>query len=200
MNNILSLDYQIFELINGAQQPVLNYLMAYISKTLPWLPLFLFLFYLLFKHYSLKAFLSLFVATALLITIVDKSANWTKHNSKRPRPCSDSSFFEGKVNFVDANFKTVVKSCGTQFGFFSGHAANTSAGAVFFFLLLYKKSKSNWWHLIWLWPLLSAYSRVYLGVHYPLDVLVGLFFGSSVAFLLYKLLHTKLFNLTQIKA
>ncbi|MAO11511.1 MAG: hypothetical protein CMC07_11725 [Flavobacteriaceae bacterium] len=79
----------------------------------------------------------------------------------------------------------VAVRCG-RYGYFSAHAASSMAAAVFLSLLLKK-----WYHylpfLLLFWAAVVAYSRIYLGVHYPLDIVTGMFFGALIGFLFYKL-------------
>jgi undecaprenyl-diphosphatase len=79
-----------------------------------------------------------------------------------------------------------VEGCGGRYGFASSHASNAFGLTTFLFLLLRKTHNQVW--ILFIWAGLSAYSRIYLGVHYPGDILVGAFIGVTAAFLIYYLL------------
>jgi undecaprenyl-diphosphatase len=91
------------------------------------------------------------------------------------RPCNDTSINE---------IIRVVKGS-NSYSFFSGHAANTSAVALFLFLNFRKKYK--YFGLIFIWPMIFAYSRIYLGLHFPIDILTGYFFGTTFGLLMFKI-------------
>ncbi|MGB5363970.1 MAG: phosphatase PAP2 family protein, partial [Aureibaculum sp.] len=81
----------------------------------------------------------------------------------------------------------VKSSCGGKFGYFSGHASNSMAVAVFAGLLLRNKYKYLAFLLLF-WAALMAYSRIYIGVHFPLDVISGMIFGAFSGWLYYKII------------
>ena len=82
--------------------------------------------------------------------------------------------------------RIVREGCGGPYGFFSGHASNAMAVAIFVGLMLKDKFKYAIYLLV-IWAMVMGYSRIYVGVHYPLDVFCGLIFGSFSGFLFYKL-------------
>ncbi len=112
------------------------------------------------------------ITIALLITVTDQLANFFKYGVQRFTPCHDIE--------VNQLMRLVKSYCGGKFGYFSAHAASSFAVATFFSLLFKTKVKYIGFLLV-LWALLVAYSRIYIGVHFPLDVLsgagVGVFFG-----------------------
>lgn len=135
------------------------------------------LFTLLYKKFGLKALLILIVVTALMITFTDQMTNVFKRGFERPRPCGETDLFD-KMRFIAIR-------CG-KFGFFSGHASNSMAVAIFGGLLLRPYFKNLIYLLVSI-SLIVAYSRIYLGVHYPLDIFCGLIFGSISGFVFHKL-------------
>jgi undecaprenyl-diphosphatase len=112
---------------------------------------------------------------AVLVTFTDQTTNLIKNAVQRLRPCNNEAIM-GTIR--------IVKSSET-FSFFSGHATNSMAVATFLFLLF--KSKFKYLGFLFLWPLVFAYSRIYLGLHYPLDIISGYIFGAFSGFLFYKL-------------
>lgn len=132
------------------------------------IPLYALLLYLVFRQFGLKGTLILIVAVALMITASDQLANLFKYGIQRPRPC--------RLEALQSQMRFVAEGCG-RFGFFSAHAASSMALAVFLGLSLRK-----YYHylpfILLFWAVIIAYSRIYLGVHYPLDILTGMFFGS----------------------
>lgn len=143
------------------------------TQTRVWLPLFLLLLYLSVRTYRLKALL-LILTLILTITIADQSANLAKSSVQRLRPSHDPHLLE-KVHVVN-DYR------GGQYGFYSSHAANTMAIAIFLILLL--KNRYRWIAAVMIpWALFMAYTRLYLGVHYPGDLLAGMVAGGVTGWL-----------------
>jgi len=152
------------------------------------IPLYLLLLFFTYKYYGLKKTILVIVFIALLITVSDQTSNLFKYGFKRLRPCHDENI---------AHLVRLVKaSCGGKYGYFSAHAANSMAVAVFFGLL-FKKQLKYLLPILILWALVVSYSRIYIGVHFPLDILTGMFFGSVYGLIFYYLLKivlNKYFN------
>jgi undecaprenyl-diphosphatase len=142
------------------------------------IPLYFVLLYFTYKQFGLKKTVIVILFVALLITVSDQTSNLFKFGWKRLRPCHD----ENISNLI----RLVKENCGGLYSFFSAHAANAMAIAMFFSLILIKKIKIIVPILI-IWAYLVAYSRIYIGVHYPLDVVTGMFFGVLYGILCYKL-------------
>jgi undecaprenyl-diphosphatase len=107
------------------------------------------------------------LAIALLITFTDQVTNLFKHGFKRLRPCH-----EGELTNI---MRQVKPHCGGYYGYFSGHASNSFAISTFFVVLF--SSQFKMLRLLFIVASLVAYSRIYIGVHYPLDIISGAFFG-----------------------
>ena len=184
LNTLNTWDTDLFLILNGAHNSFWDFIMYWASDKFIWIPVYaLFLFILWRKYYSKIWIVMLFAA--LLIFLSDQiSVHLFKDVFQRLRPCNDPAL-EGMVHLVNGK-------CGGSFGFYSSHASNIFAIAVFVISLLGKK---NPWMLllILIWAGLIAYSRIYLGVHYPGDVvagaMVGSFFGWMVARFLQNLLR-----------
>jgi undecaprenyl-diphosphatase len=181
IEKLLSLDERLFVFLNGLGSENFDGLWLLITKQAYWTPFFLLLLYFVYKKIGGKqtVFLVLFVAVLILFT--DQITNLFKYSFQRLRPC----------NNPDINSFIRIVRTSSSFSFFSGHAATT---AVATFLYLNFKREYKYLGLLFLWPLVFSYSRIYLGLHYPLDILTGYFFGALFGFLFFKLYQT-----TQIK-
>jgi undecaprenyl-diphosphatase len=123
----------------------------------------------------LEKFGNSFLFLAVLITFTDQITNLFKYSFERLRPCNDTD--------VNGIARIVIHR--DSFSFFSGHASNSMATTTFIFLLLRKHYKFTF--LLFLFPLIFAFSRIYLGLHFPSDILVGYLFGATFGFGFYKL-------------
>jgi undecaprenyl-diphosphatase len=174
LEKILALDTQLFIYLNSLGSETYDGLWLIITKQFNWIPLFLLLFYLIYKKLGVKQTLFLLLFVAFLVTTTDQITNLFKYTFQRLRPC----------NNPEINTFIRVVQVRTSFSFFSGHAANTMAVATFLYLIFKKQFK--YFGLLFLWPLIFAYSRIYLGLHYPLDILSGYLCGLITGFLMYK--------------
>lgn len=155
-------DQELFKLLNGAHNGPLDFIMPWISNKYIWIPLYAFLLYGFIKH-SRYPWWQVMLSIAILITLSDQIASGIlKPNVARLRPCYEPAL-EGMVH--------LLKGCGGSYGFASSHASNSFAVAFLSLFLL--RPKWSWVKWLILWASIIAYSRVYLGVHYPGDVLVG---------------------------
>ncbi|WP_339708992.1 phosphatase PAP2 family protein [uncultured Kriegella sp.] len=131
-----------------------------------------------YKFYGFKKTILVLVTMAILILTTDQLANFFKYGVQRLRPCHDPE--------LNSLMRLVKESCGGKFGYFSAHAANSFAVAFFFTFLL--KSKLRYIGIfLMLWAFIVAYSRIYIGVHFPLDVLTGIGIGLILSWLFSKL-------------
>ena len=139
------------------------------------------------KKYGAKNGTIILIAVGLMITCSDQICNLFKYGIERLRPCHDE--------YVKNLIRNVKPSCGGRYGFFSAHASNSAAIAVFFGLVL-KKYYKHLFTILIIWAIIVSYSRVYLAVHYPLDILCGFISGSIIAYIIYLcVFRTKLIKL-----
>jgi undecaprenyl-diphosphatase len=124
----------------------------------------------LYRNYG-KLTLKFFPVILVMITLTDQLSTLMKNTTERLRPCHEPAL-DGLVHLVN-------NKCGGQFGFVSSHAANTVALAFFIIMMLPRGYKNLRLELI-AFALINIYSRVYLGAHYPLDVLCGAFLGYLI--------------------
>ncbi len=174
LEKVISLDKELLVFLNGLGSSTFDNLWLIITKQINWTPFFLLIFFLLYKKIGLKNFLIAVVFIALLILVCDQSANLFKDTVQRLRPCNDPEI-KDYIRVYEPR---------SSFSFFSGHAANSMATTVFVFLLLRRFYKHT--YLLFLFPLIFAYSRIYLGLHFPIDILTGYFFGATFGILFYK--------------
>ena len=187
LDKLEALDIQLFVFLNGLGSETFDGLWLFITKQVNWTPLFLLLLYIIYKKVGAKQTLFLLLFVAVLIAFTDQTTNLVKNTFQRLRPC----------NNTDINSLIRVVQSRNSFSFFSGHAANSMAVATFLFLVL--RNKFPYFGLLFLWPLIFAYSRIYLGLHYPIDILTGYFCGFTFGFLTYKgyqILQKKYFPIT----
>lgn len=167
MARLIDLDKAIFGLLNGLGSPVLDPIMLGLSHKWLWIPLYGFIVYKLYRQYGQAIWIPL-LGIALLITFTDQmTSSFMKPFFERLRPCHDPDLIDTAITYG---------KCGGQFGFASSHAANTMGLASFLVITFHKSRLSI---LILFWALAVGYSRIYLGVHFPLDVLAGFGVGAT---------------------
>jgi undecaprenyl-diphosphatase len=174
LEKLLSLDTDLFVFLNSLGSEKYDGLWSFITKQSNWIPLFLLLLYVIFKKLGAKQTLYLLLFVAVLVTFTDQMTNVFKNGFQRLRPCNNPEI---------KSFIRIVQFRGS-FSFFSGHASNSMAVATLLYFTLRQYFKYFW--LLFLWPFIFAYSRIYLGLHYPLDILSGYLFGFTSGFLIYK--------------
>lgn len=178
MEELIQFDKQLLLAVNGSDSVFLDYVVLMLTNAKTWIPLYLGLFYVLVKTYGRNYREILFVMLAaglcvLLAGTVDDSI--VKPLVARWRPTHDPE--------IGALVDVVNGYRGGNYGFFSAHAANTFSIAIF--MSLHMRQRLLTIFLI-CWSLLNCYTRLYLGVHYPGDITVGLIWGGLVGFGVYK--------------
>jgi undecaprenyl-diphosphatase len=174
LEKIQEIDSDLLVYLNSLGSETFDPLWLIITKQLYWTPVFLLMFFIIYKKIGGKQTLYLLLFIAVLIAFTDQATNLAKNTFQRLRPC----------NNPDINTIIRIVQSRKSYSFFSGHAANTMAVATFLFFVL--KRHFKYLGFLFLWPLIFAYSRIYLGLHYPGDILTGYFFGAIFGFLMFK--------------
>lgn len=178
LEELLYLDKELFLYLNGMGTETWDGFWMFMTRTRNSAPLYALLLYLTYKNFGIKGTAVVLVAMALLITCTDQLSNFFKYGVGRLRPCHDPE--------VSGVMRLVKSYCGGKFGYFSAHAANSFGPATFFILLFHKKVGHVGW-ILFLWACIVAYSRIYIGVHFPLDVLTGMLVGTFYGWVFYRL-------------
>ena len=179
-DSLIEKDIELFLYLNNLGTLQWDGFWLFITDKYKAIPLYIVLLYITFKQFGFKKTILVLFFVIVLITISDQTSNLFKYGFKRLRPCHDESL----INLM----RLVKERCGGLYSYFSAHAANSMAIAAFFGLILKPTIKLKSIFLIF-WALLVAYSRIYIGVHFPLDVLTGIFFGilyGTLMFWLFK--------------
>jgi undecaprenyl-diphosphatase len=169
------LDQQLFLFLNSLNSPFCDQVMHAISGRVIWIPLYLAILIYLGIKYKRK-FIVILLFIILAATMADQFSVIIKNLVQRLRPCHEPAL-DGLVHLFKGE-------CGGQFSFVSSHATNSFDVALLSLLFIRKR----WFTIsIILWATVIGYSRIYLGVHYPADVICGSILGSLVGWFNYRL-------------
>lgn len=181
---ILAADRTAFLAVNGAHSEVADIWMGFLSEPLSWVPMYVLFLVLIKWRWGWRGLWLTVPVVALMIFCSDTgSVVLFKNTVQRLRPCHAPDL-QGLVHLVNDH-------CGGQYGFISSHAANHFALATFMIGMLRRRP---WWAVpaLLFWAGMVGYSRIYLGAHYPGDVLVGALYGSMIgglAYILFRNIH-----------
>jgi undecaprenyl-diphosphatase len=176
IDRLIEFDKEVLRFFNGLHASWLDPVMLVLTETVAWIPLYLFMMYVLVKEYRRETWIIL-LGFAVTILLADQiTASLMKPFFARLRPSQEPTVQEW-VHIVEGYR-------GGKFGFASSHAANTFGAATFFFLWL--RNIKRWVIWLFVWAAFMTYTRIYLGVHYPGDVLVGAVVGVVCGWVSFK--------------
>ena len=174
LDQLIELDRSLLLYLNNLGTPSWDGFWLVVTNKRTFIPLYLVLIYLIAKRFTVKEIVILVLTIAGMILFTDQVTNLFKFTFERLRPCAQ----EGVLEHIRQG------EC-WGYGFFSGHSSNSMATAIFTGLMLRPLYKNLIYFMI-VWSIVVAYSRIYLGLHYPLDILCGLTFGAVAGYLFYK--------------
>lgn len=176
IESILQWDQFVFQLVNqGLSNPIFDLILPPIRGRAIWIPLYLFFAYLLYKRFDKKGIFVFLLALMCAGSSDIISSHIIKPSIERPRPCH---------SFTNVQDITLRVRCGRGYSFTSSHATNHFAIAWFFVLVLGTKRAR---FLLLFWAGAISFAQVYVGVHYPLDVIVGTLLGTLIGILFGKI-------------
>lgn len=177
VERILIYERDLFFLLNGSDSPFLDRFMWLLSGKVVWLPLAVFILWVLLYKKNWRESVLILLGIVLVVTLCDQFASHVcKPVFARPRPTHHPDFMY--------QVKTVFDYRGGQYGFISSHAAN-AFGFATFMSLIFRYGLFSW--TVFLWATLMAYTRVYLGVHFVSDIIPGAMVGVLFGWLVYRL-------------
>lgn len=175
LDTLKELDQQIFFWVNNHRTYWMDYIAYYASNRFFWIPLYIFLIYLLVQVFQRQTWLVVLIIVLLIVCCDQVSASLIKPWVQRLRPCQDPAL---------KNFVQVIGDYTGIYGFISSHAANSFGLAMLLWLILRKNYRFI--YLLFFWALGVSYTRVYGGVHYPGDICIGALAGSLLAYIFYQ--------------
>lgn len=174
IDTLIELDKILFLKINSLHNAVSDNLMVFASNKYVWIPLYALFIYLIIKRFKFKSWI-IILAIVVSIALADRiTSGFFKPTFQRLRPCHNPE--------LQTFIHSPNNHCGGQYGFVSSHAANSVAFAVCVYLLFSYKRRKNIYLLIIPWAIWVSISRIFLGVHYPADILLGGFIGGICGF------------------
>jgi len=177
LNRILEWDRETFIYLNSLGIEDYDGFWSVATNISSWIPLFVLFFILILLKYPLKEAVLMSLSVVALAFFIVLATDFTKEFVSRLRPNNDT----------DINTLIRILRSPSNYSFFSGHAA--SSFSITTLVVLFLRKKLPWVWLFYLWPLIFSFSRIYIGVHYPTDIITGAAVGIGSAFLFYSMYH-----------
>ena len=174
LDRIKQIDTELLIFLNNLGNKSWDPIWVSITDKFTFLPLFILIIFFLFKKNGTKGLLVILLFISLLILFTDQFTNVVKDFTQRLRPC--------RLDELQGLLRDIDIRCG-KYGFFSAHAANSISVTIFIINCVDESVKKFLKPVLILWVMIFSYSRIYLGVHYPLDTIFGLSFGIFSGFL-----------------
>ena len=174
LDRIKQIDTELLIFLNNLGNKSWDPLWVSITDKFTFLPLFILIIFFLFKKNGTKGLLVILLFISVLILFTDQFTNVVKDFTQRLRPC--------RLDELQGLLRDIDIRCG-KYGFFSAHAANSISVTIFIINCVDESVKKFLKPVLILWVMIFSYSRIYLGVHYPLDTIFGLSFGVLSGFL-----------------
>ena len=180
--SIIEYDKQLLLYLHSQGNPFWDNFWLFITTPINWIPLFILIFYLGYQKFRIKKSLLIIVFTSLGAVSALGLVNLIKNSVQRLRPINDES--------INKAIRILIES--TDFSFVSGHSAVSFTIAFISYWLLKRYYKFMW--LVFLFPFLFAYSRIYLAAHFPIDITFGMLLGYVLAIIFYNLMKKFVFK------
>ena len=174
LDRIKQIDTDLLIFLNNLGNKSWDPIWISITDKFTFLPLFVLIIFYLFKKNGIKGLLVILLFISALIIFTDQFTNVVKDFTQRLRPC--------RLNDLKGLLRDIDITCG-KYGFFSAHAANSISVTIFIINCVDEYVKKFLKPVLIFWVIIFSYSRIYLGVHYPLDTIFGLSFGIFSGFL-----------------
>ncbi|MEM1340608.1 MAG: phosphatase PAP2 family protein [Bacteroidota bacterium] len=177
LEQLLEWDSTLFIYLNGLGVEKFDIFWTTVTEITSWIPLFLFFGYLLYATFSTREATYRLLTLLLLVVFITTLTHWVKLGIARPRP----------NNELALNTVIRVLKSPTDFSFFSGHASSSFAITTLIYLFL--RHHRKWVVIFFIWPVLFSLSRIFVGVHYPIDIISGAVVGllsGALFFTLYR--------------
>ena len=174
LDRIKQIDTELLIFLNNLGNKSWDPIWVLITDKFTFLPLFILIIFFLFKKNGTKGLFVILLFISVLILFTDQFTNVVKDFTQRLRPC--------RLDDLEGLLREIDITCG-KYGFFSAHAANSVSVTIFIINCVDESVKKVLKPVLIVWVMIFSYSRIYLGVHYPLDTIFGLSFGIFSGFL-----------------
>ncbi|MDR2121807.1 MAG: phosphatase PAP2 family protein [Flavobacteriaceae bacterium] len=177
MDALISRDVELFIYLNNLGSQKFDNFWLFMTNEYYWIPVYILIFIIIVEKYGWKKAILIGISVGIMIALTDNIANLFKSWIQRPRPCKNPE--------LDGAFRLVIEKCRGNYCYFSAHASNSFGLVTYLSYLFYKKHKYAV-YLLFTWAILVSYSRIYVGVHFPLDVVSGALVGILAGWLFSK--------------